>query len=323
MNSFYLTSAKQPFGIPELCEAIAHLIDWQDLSRTSRPLLFQRIRETIDQKRREGEIVLLYSALEQLFQQSVPNEFNPTSVDIVVGQLARQGAITDTRLSTGERALVLRIGYVEIYAGSLLRIAGDNGRSSGVPVLEISEAIFRKSFPGIPDKERLSPLQERSVLECVIELMIENGLCLKHERLLIFPTLFPETSVDAEADERCKVSLYYDFSGAIGNIYSSLVAQLALSGKFGRVRLWKGRAEFEQPGKGVCGLRRIDRPGGCSHLDLVFSEQTASVTRERFTVFIEEHLQKEGVKIREVLQMDCGKCASASRTNRRIHRRHS
>ena len=41
----------------------------------------------------------------------------------------------------------------------------------------------------------------------------------------------------------------YDFSGAIDNIYSSLVVHLAVSERFGRVRLWEDGAEFEQPGK--------------------------------------------------------------------------
>jgi hypothetical protein len=151
-------------------------------------------------------------------------------------------------------------------------------------------------------------VQERTVIECVIELMIEHGLCLKHQRLLVFPTLFPETPEGDEEKTKQKVSLFYDFSGAIDNIYSSLVAQLAAGGKFGRVRLWKDRAEFDLAGRGVCGLQRMNRRGGWSHLDLLFEESVRSETRDLFTVFVEEHLRREGVKIREVLEMDCSGC---------------
>jgi 3',5'-cyclic AMP phosphodiesterase CpdA len=86
------------------------------------------------------------------------------------------------------------------------------------------------------------------------------------------------------------------------------VVWLALSGRFGRVRLWKDRAEFEQAGQGVCGLRKMDRRSGLAHLDLLFSDQTSTATRDLFTVFVEEHLQKEGVTIKEVLEMVCGTC---------------
>jgi hypothetical protein len=38
------------------------------------------------------------------------------------------------------------------------------------------------------------------------------------------------------------VSLYYDFAGAIDNIYASLVAWLVLARAFGRLRLSQNRA---------------------------------------------------------------------------------
>ena len=172
----------------------------------------------------------------------------------------------------------------------------------------MSEAIFRTSFPGISEEERLKPLQERSVLECVIQLLLEHGICLKHEGLLIFPALFPPTAAVDDTDSTHTVSLYYDFSGAIDNIYSSLVVHLAHSGRFGRVRLWKDQAVFEHSGQEVCGLRKMDRRSGLAHLDLLFSAQTSPATRDLFTIFVEEHLHKEGVTIKEVLEMVCGTC---------------
>jgi hypothetical protein len=156
----------------------------------------------------------------------------------------------------------------------------------------VSDALFRKSFPGIKDEERLKPLQERSVLECVMQLLLEHGICLKHEGLLIFPALFPSTATEDGANITHTVSLYYDFSGAIDNIYSSLVVRIALSGRFGRVRLWKDRAEFESPGQDVCGLRKVDRRSGLAHLDLLYSDQTSTATRDLFTIFVEEICNK-------------------------------
>jgi len=205
---------------------------------------------------------------------------------------------------------VLQIGLVEIYAGSLILEVRSRARSDrrGIPALEISEAVSLKTYPGIRQTDRLPLFQERIVLECVIQLLLEHGICLKHERSLIFPVLFPARGTDEGSQAAHTVSLYYDFSGAIDNIYSSLVVRLALSELFGRVRLGKNLAEYEQAGQGVCGLRRVDRTGGWAHLDLLFSEETSADTRDLFTVFVEEHLQREGVTIREVLEMVCGKC---------------
>ena len=262
MKGFYLTSAKNDTGIAELRSALAAEIDWDELSRTTRPRLFQMIREVIDERRKKGEVVLLYATLERLVLEAPSEEFDSAAVNTVVEQLARQGAIADTHLATGERVLVLQIGFIEIYAGSLIKLAREASRTGGVPMLELADAVFRRSFPGIDEKARLTPVQERTVIECVIELMIEHGLCLKHQRLLVFPALFPETPEGDEEKTKQKVSLFYDFSGAIDNIYSSLVAQLAAGGKFGRVRLWKDRAEFDLAGRSVCGLQRMNRLGG-------------------------------------------------------------
>lgn len=81
--------------------------------------------------------------------------------------------------------------------------------------------------------------------------------------------------------------------------------RLALSERFGRVRLAKNRAEYELPGQGVCGLRKKDRKSGLAHLDLFFSEQTAKQSRDLFTVFVEDHLSSNGVAIKEVLGITC------------------
>ena len=70
----------------------------------------------------------------------------------------------------------------------------------------------------------------------------------------------------------------------------------------------KDQAEFEYPGQGVCGLRKVDRRSGLAHLDLLYSDQTSPATRDLFTIFVEEHLQQEGVTIKEVLEMVCGTC---------------
>jgi hypothetical protein len=81
------------------------------------------------------------------------------------------------------------------------------------------------------------------------------------------------------------------------------VTQLALGGDtekgFGRVRSQKNHAEFEKPGQGVCGLNKIDRQSGSAYLDLLFSGEVALETRDLFISFVDEHLRKEGVKIKE------------------------
>lgn len=240
----------------------------------------------------------------QIIKRDDPAQYDTKAISIVVEQLSLQGLIVGTRLASGERVLVLQIGEIERYAGSLIIAARNNPR--GVPAIEEQTLTTAKlTFPGIKEEERLNPFQERIVLECVVQLLLEHGICMKHEGLLIFPSMFQPTEGVEEVSLSHSISLYYDFSGAIDNIYSSLVVRLAVSEQFGRFRLWEDRAEFEKIGHGICGLRKVARRNGIAHLDLFFSDQVSDEMRDLFTVFVEEHLRKEGVNITEVLEVIC------------------
>jgi small GTP-binding protein len=306
-RGYYSTSAKTPSGIKKLGKAISEAIDWEGLSKTSRPEFFQRIREVISEHQQKGEVVLLYSKLEEQMRQQEPEQFNSDALNTVVGQLAGQGAIVETRLASGERILALQIGYIEMYAGSLILAARDNPR--GVPAIEeLALTQGKIKLPSIKASERLDAIKERVMLECVMQILIEHGICLRHEGLLVFPAMFKQFDTDDTEKAAHTVSLYYDFSGAIDNIWSSLVVHLAWSERFGRVRMWKDRVEYDSPEQGICELQKKERRRGLAHLDLLFSKETSKETQELFTVFIEDHLRKEGVTIKEVLGMVCPTC---------------
>ena len=379
---YHETSAIKGRGIADFCEGVAKAIDWDGLGKTSRPELFQRIRDEIEARRKRGEVVLhltdLYASMTpgevaemveaivellvsrgqairskkdsgqpsiviqtsesvaetdfpdgtrvarpEMFQSiydeidarrlkgeseieldGLHNAALKKDVNAVTDQLATQGVIARSRVSTGEPVLVLQVQEIERYAGSLIVAARNNPR--GVPALEL-RAIAQTDFslPGIADKERLPRSQEKAVLECTVQLMLEHGICFQHEGLLIFPTLFATAPTVADTLLPHAVSLYYDFAGAIDNIYASLIAWLVLARDFGRVRLWTDRAEFEVKDGGLCGLRKVGRPGGFAHVDVYFDTATPTGQQELFVSFVEEHLRQHGVEIKEHMALTC------------------
>jgi small GTP-binding protein len=309
---YFPTSAKTPRGLTELGKAVFDQICWEDLSKTTRPWLFQLIRETIKQAQGKGEVIMYYSELEKLVRASAEKasnvDFDHQSVNTVIKQLASQGQIVDTHLSSSGRVLVLQIGFISIYAGTLILAARDN--QNGVPALE-EELVFsgRVPLPLIKPEERVDPLREKVVLECTVQLLLDRGLCFKHGRMLIFPTEFKHHETAKVEHTTRTVTTSYDFTGAIDNIWASLVTQLAMCGEsktgFGRIRLSKNHAEFEKPGQGVCGLSKIDHQNGAAHLDLMFSDEVSQETSLLFMGFVDEHLKKEGVQIKEDRKLVC------------------
>ena len=296
-------SARTNRKIATLRKAIAGALDWEHLTKTSRPELFQRIRDDIEKRRKRREVILLIKKLKRAVKRGSPKLYEEAAVDAVSDQLATQGVIVRTKLTGGDEALVLQLPVIERYAGSLIVAARNNPR--GVPALEerlLGHVGF--DFPGIKKRERLRGQKERTVLECVVELMIRHGLCFRHGGLLVFPTLFPTGDGDGGKLPH-SVSLYYDFTGAIDNIYASLIARLMVSEGFGDGRLWVGRVEFDRPCEGICGLRHIKRTGGLAHVDLFFGKNTSLERRNLFTRFVEEHLRLNGVEIKEHEAIKC------------------
>jgi small GTP-binding protein len=305
--SFHETSALTGRGVDELCAAVAKAIDWDGLSKTSRPVLFQRIRDEIEVRRQRGEVVVHTSDLHGALGDDAATVKGQQAIATVVDQLATQGVIARSRMATGEQALVLQVHEIERYAGSLILAARNNPR--GVPALD-SRDISKPEFvwPGISAQERLkSRMQEKAVLECTVELLIEHGICFVHEGLLVFPSLLSSAVESDPAKLPHAVSLYYDVSGAIDNIYASLVSWLVLAKDFGRPRLGPDRAEFEVEDQGLCGLRKVARPGGYAHVDVYFEDKTPTRLRDEFINFVENHLKGLGVDLCEHLTVDCPK----------------
>lgn len=304
---FYPTSALSGYGIKELKKAIADTSAWVPLTVTSRWEVFQRIRDEIGRRQEKGEVILPLRTLEDFIRRAYPDSFEPSVVAGEAERLEQQGVIATTQLASGERMLVLKIDEVERYAGSLILKARNNPR--GVPALEERTlASPSSSWPGIKEKERLQYYPEIAVLECVVELLIQHGICFRHGGLLIFPTLFPDIEADSKERMSHSVSLYYDFTGAIDNIYASLVARLVVGGGFGKHRLWANRIEFDEPGKGVCGIRKVEREGGLARIDLFFGEDTEEQRRHFFISFVEDHLRRHDVHLGEHLVVKCRGC---------------
>ncbi|MGV3618689.1 MAG: metallophosphoesterase [Fimbriimonas sp.] len=309
-RGYFPTSAKTGKGVDELSTAIASALDWKKLAETTRPQVFQQIREEIEQQWRAGKVVLLFEDLLEQIKLKSLGDYSERAVDRVVKQLAQLGVLVESSLSTGERALVLQINEVERYAGSIILLAHQHPQ--GIAAIEESRiASTSMSFPGIAESERLPRDQELVVLQCVVRLLLEHGICLSHKGLLVFPSLIQVAASSGIGSEvQHSVSLYYDFSGAIDNIYSALVVSLAYSGDFGAMRLWSDRAEFEQNGNVVYGLKQVPRDGGFAHLDVYFSDEVKPEERSLFNSFIEQHLQENGVDIREHVEVSCSQCGT-------------
>lgn len=190
---FYETSALNGREIAGFRDALAGALDWENLAKTSRPELFQRIRDEVELMREAGDVVVLVADLKtsvrenrtlaeppkkpasrrlwEFWRRKVGDaetaatlqaiHFGDAAFGAVTDQLARQGVIVKTKLKGGDDARVLQLPVIERYAASLIVAARDNPRR--VPALETSELGSPSiSLPGMTDEDRVPRGQHRA-----------------------------------------------------------------------------------------------------------------------------------------------------------------
>lgn len=304
------TSAKTGKGIADLGSAIVKAIDWQRFERVVRPGLFQVIRDKLEELRSSGEIVITVPALIEMLGDSSSFELQDSAgkvdvgaFNIVVTQLALQGVIAETRLTNGTQVIVLQISEIERYAGSLLVQASNN--PDGIPAVDELSILGARNLPGIPENERLPREQERVVIEAVIQLLLQNGICLRHEGMLVFPSKVTATSYEAVPWGFEELFQHIDFVGAIENVYATLITSLSNSRRFGRLRIRPGRVEFVGRGSGICAIGCVTAGPGRATLRAYASAEAFKDDRLLFYSYIQEHLARMGIELNERLEIRC------------------
>lgn len=304
------TSAKTGNGIAHLGSAIVKAIDWQRFERVVRPGLFQVIRDKLEELRSSGEIAVTVPALiESLHESKSVDVQDPVgrvdvgAFNIVVTQLALQGVIAATRLTDGTQVLVLQISEIERYAGSLLVLASNN--PDGIPAVDELSILGASNLPGISEKERLPRDQERVVIEAVIQLLLQNGICLRHDGMLVFPSKVTATSDESVPGGYDELFQHIDFVGAIENVYATLITSLSNSRRFGRLRIRPGRVEFVGRGRGICAIGCVSAGPGRATLRAYVSAEAFKDDRILFYSYIQEHLGRMGIELNERLEVRC------------------
>ena len=151
---YYETSAFTGRGVAEFCEAVAKpltgMASARPAARNSSSASATRSRPGASGARWccTSPICTVRWAI------SRPREEEERAVNAVTEQLAAQGVIARSRVSTGEPVLVLQVQEIERYAGSLIVAARNNPR--GVPALELRAIAQAGLLPaGHRRKERL------------------------------------------------------------------------------------------------------------------------------------------------------------------------
>lgn len=302
ISEYIETSSITGRGIDELKNKLAHIIPWSTITNSSRPKIFQAVRDCIKKMIDEQIACIsfndLYAKLAEDGMKIPENKLIG-----VIKQLSLQGTIALQITEDSIGHIILNVSKIEQYAGSIIILAQES--STGVPTItERSLLTDITDLPGMKKDERLSSEEESIVIGTVIEMLVNAGICTRHEGWLIFPSLYTPTTF-LPTTHRANTHVCYDFSGAVENIWTCLVSWLVVAKEFGRHRLWKNRAEFEDTEIGMFGIEKTDISGGYARIDIYFDNIKDEHAKHKFILFIEQFLKRSGINISEQFDLKC------------------
>lgn len=297
----HYTSAKTGEGCVALRESILRSINWEQIPKTTSPILYQNIKREILKLRDSGIVLIRFEELKQQIEKTLPgHDFTLDELHAVIGLLDGPGMIQ--RLDIGNYIL-LRPEVLSRYAAAVIRKVRKHPKKLGC----ISENDMLNGELDYQDFERLPAEEEKILLRTLYEKMINRAWCLRQlcdgTTLLIFPSYFRRQRPEQPVRPHSLVT--YRFSGPIEDIYATLVVRLHHTGVFESEELWKDAADFSTQTDQWLGLKLVREVEGTAKIEVFFTPGVDENTRLVFVRYIHNHLYHHGKNVERLRHYFC------------------
>jgi GTPase SAR1 family protein len=286
LHEYFKTSAREGEGVELLFRRLVEGIPWGLLPRTSRPRLFQVVRELLLERKEAGRTLMAMDEVRQTAQERFAERAaTEAELETVVRLLQSRGLVyrLDPR---PEMALVLlKPELINQYGSSIIQAARGHALGIGA-VPERDVLVGSLAFSGF---DRLPRGEEALVLEATVELLIRRDLCFREMGYLVFPSQINVTRLPP-TEEHPRTEVAYRFSGAIETIYASLVVRLTYTDYFQREDQWKYAVEFSRRGSRL-GFSMRQTEEGTGELEIYFHPGIGEFDRVTFIRFVTDHLR--------------------------------
>lgn len=317
LDHHFQTSAKTGEGTEQLLEKVINNIPWDKLLRTTTLQLFQ-VREFLLEQKEKGEIFItldkIISRIERLYLQNPPSK---DDINTAVKLLQNSGFVYRLNPTPKTVTVLLRPELINKYASSVIQAA--RRHPDGIGSIEEREVVCANlPFYEFSEYDNLSAWDEKQILESTVELLIDHNLGFREMGRLIFPSQL-NIRQEIPADQLPPTEVTYEFSGSVEAIYASLVVCLSYTKDFQREQLWKYAAEFSRDGHRL-GFA-MQQEEGTGELEIYFYEQVTDFDRVTFIRFIQDHLHKKGIDLKERIRLYCPECDEEVKNRKAIKKR--
>jgi GTPase SAR1 family protein len=302
-GGYLATSAKENIGLEELLRRMKDQIPWDQKTTTVTTVTFKRIKdytlELKESRRRRRVVVSPEDLRKQLEKTDKQWKFTDAEMMTAVGHLANYGYVHVLRTSNGEERILIAPELLNNLASSFVLEARRNPKGLGSleeQRLLAGEHLFR-------ELEKLSKEEQAVLLDTITLLFLEHNMCFREtdplagKSYLVFPELIYLKKPVLEDEQPTEDGVAYTVSGAVENVYASLVVLFGYTQTFTRTDQWRSQARYEVGDGLICGFRQDAEREGELDLVLYFGTNVGRPVRTLFQGLFESFLARRNLSV--------------------------
>jgi GTPase SAR1 family protein len=324
-GGYLATSAKEGRGLDELLRRMEEQIPWDRKTTTVTTVTFKRIKDYVlglKENPEQARVIVSPESLRERLEQT-DRTWTITDAEMMtaVGHLANYGYVRMLRTSKGEERILLAPELLNNLAASLVLEARRNPR--GLGSLE-EKRLLAGEFP-FREMQKLPQEEQDILLDSAVLLFLEHNVCFREtdplggKSYLVFPELINLNKPVLEDEQPIVNGVAYTVSGAIGNVYASLVVLLGYTQTFTRTDQWRSQARYEVGDGLICGFRQEGERGGEMDLVLYFGTNVGRPVRTLFQGLFESFLAHHNLSVFRYEPVVCSKRHTLNRAVVRDH----
>lgn len=310
VKAYLPTSAKAGEGIEQLVTRMKDLIPWDDKPATVTSETFKRIKEFVLQLKEakdQGKIILTPEELRERLESTDRKwQFTDAEMLTAVGHLANHGYITRLKTSEGEPRILLAPELLNNLAASFVLEARREAKGLG----SLVEQKLLAGGYAFPEMENVTKAERAILLDSAAALFLEHNVCFRETDLLgnaylVFPELINLKRPLNDDGKPVADGVAYTASGAVENVYASLVVLMGYTQTFTRTNQWRNHARYEVGRGQVCGFRLEAERAGELDFVLYFGTDTPAPVRMLFQSLFENFLARRNLTVRRFEPVAC------------------
>jgi len=306
-----VTSARTGEGVAELVRVLRACVRWDLRPPTITTRTFGWIKATVlglKEGQPSSQVILSPPELrDQLTSEDPTREFTDAEMLAAAGHLDNHGYVAVLKTSTGESRILLAPDLVNNIAASMVLEARRNPRGLG-SLAEQSVLAGDYAFPELDD---LSSADREVLLDSAIAMFLAHNVCFRETDplsgrvYLVFPELINLRRPTVADPDPTDEGAAYTVTGAVENVYASLVVLLGFTDVFSRTSQWRNQAEYRVGRDLMCGFKLEAERDGELDFVLYFGTNVGETIRLLFQSLFESFLAGRNLTVRRFEPVTC------------------